>query len=1277
MNHTFPMPAQEPRDLFHGGGETGDLLRKHDWSSTALGPVEHWPQSLKTTIRIMMTSQQPIWVSWGAEMTYFYNDAYRSVVGGKHPKALTRSVLEVWPELTREIKPMLDKAMVDREGVFVEEQLFIMERNGYPEETYYTFSYSPVPDDDGKVGGIICANADDTQKIISRRQLQTLQKLAQVTVEIRDVHQACGKCLEGLRDNNHDILFALLYLPDASTETLVRQSQLGFDAMGSGAEAKCIDALESVLPLSAVSENKCEQLLELAALGVELPLPTGAWQQPCEKAVLLPIEYSAEDSKCGVLVLGLNPFRLFDESYRGFVQVLANQIEGTIANVLAFVQERQRAEALADIDRAKTLFFSNVSHEFRTPLTLMLGPLEQVLAKHTLDKSSYSELKVALRNSKRLLKLVNTLLDFSRVEAGRMKAVFRPVELDRFTLQLASHFFSAFSIAGLKLELDCPPLSVPIFIDSDMWEKIVFNLLSNAFKYTFAGGVKLVIREYASTIEMQVIDTGIGIPQNELSNIFQRFHRVENARGRSFEGSGIGLALVSELVALHSGHLTVSSTLGEGSVFSVTMPKGRQHLDADQILSAEPVSKPSYLADGLIDELMHWLPESRQNANPASPLEDAATPKDFSDQTGKLISDDQQYPSRPLILIADDNSDMRHYIASMLNSKYEVSTVADGVQALNWLRANTPDLLISDVMMPNLDGVSLVQAIRKDIRIRSLPVILLSARAGEEAEIEGISAGADEYLVKPFSSRELIARVDSILAIQKLRQEQENHFRIIADYAPGILWMSAADGGLTYLSHQWYEMTGGRAPDDLQMKWMEKIHEADRPRIQTEYSQHIMQETAFRLYYRLQCSQGQYRWVINAGVPRYFQSDGNQTHEEKQGKPLLGFVGSVFDVSDRIEAEEKLKELDRRKDEFLATLAHELRNPLAPIGNAVNILQLTDDKVKAKSALRSIERQLQHLVRLVDDLMDVSRITRGKVALRKDVINLKNAMDSVVEAILPVMQAKKQVLNVDVPNEKLLLHGDLTRISQIFSNILNNASKYTKKGGQIDVRVRADKHQVRVEIQDNGIGIPEEKRDVIFDMFLQLDSSLQRMQGGLGIGLTLVKQLVLLHNGEIQVNSEGKDKGSTFTVSFPRVLNKSLCGSVDVQETSLSVVALRILVVDDNEESAVTLTQLLNLAGHECRCEFRGQNALARLTDFHPHVMLLDIGMPEMDGYEVCRTIKQDKAFQKIICIAQTGWGESKHVARAKQAGFDFHLVKPVDFSQLNDILSSIEQQRH
>ncbi|MGB9460336.1 MAG: ATP-binding protein [Candidatus Acidiferrum sp.] len=435
---------------------------------------------------------------------------------------------------------------------------------------------------------------------------------------------------------------------------------------------------------------------------------------------------------------------------------------------------RQREE-LAELDKLKTQFFANISHEFRTPLTLMMGPLEDAIAaKEGLSASNRECLELAHRNSLRLLKLVNTLLDFSRIEAGRMQASYEPTDLALLTGELASVFRSTIEREGMRLVIQCPALPENVYVDREMWEKVVLNLLSNAFKFTFEGEIEISLRQVGSSIEMRVRDTGTGIPASEIPRLFERFHQVKEARGRSYEGSGIGLALVLELVKLHGGSVRVESEINCGSTFIVTIPLGKDHLPADRIGGARELASTGTGSKAYVEEALRWLPE-QQNAGENI---QAPSPLSFSEC---IPLSTQECEQAPRILVADDNADMRDYVQRLLRGQYEVTAVADGETALKNARERHPDLILSDIMMPRLDGFELLRRVRADKDLKSIPVILLSARAGEESRVEGLDAGADDYLVKPFSARELLARVGTHLAMAKIRREAADQFRTLSE----------------------------------------------------------------------------------------------------------------------------------------------------------------------------------------------------------------------------------------------------------------------------------------------------------------------------------------------------------------------------------------------------------------------------------------------------------------------------------------------------------------
>jgi PAS domain S-box-containing protein len=1279
----------------------GKLIREMDWSRTPLGPIESWPQSLKTAVRIMLTSRQPFWLGWGEQLIKLYNDPYKAIAGGKHPAALGQPAAVVWREIWDQIGPMLETAMGGGGGAYVEEQLLIMERHGYREETYYTFSYSPIPNDEGGVGGIICANTDDTAKVLGRRRLNTLRDLGErALTEARTAEDAVRAAAVTLAENPNDIPFALVYLlaDDGRTAWLAETVRLEKGAAAAPAEIE-LNSEGDVWRFRRVLETGQSQTIENLT-GKFGHLTVGAWfGDAIENAVVLPLDKTGiQEFPAGFLVAGISPRLALDDDYRGFLNLAAGQIATAMANARAYEEERKRAEALAEIDRAKTVFFSNVSHEFRTPLTLMLGPLEDALAEGGLPPPTREHLEVAHRNSMRLLKLVNTLLDFSRIEAGRIEAVYEPTDLSALTADLASVFRSAVERAGVKLIVDCPPIEEPVYVDREMWEKIVLNLLSNAFKFTFEGEieVRLRIEEERESGEAEereegksatrnpqsailtVRDTGTGIPAKELPRLFERFHRVKGARGRTFEGSGIGLALVQELVKLHGGGIRVTSEVDRGSAFTVTIPLGKSHLPADRIGAARSLVSTGLRGEAYVEEALRWLP-----------AEDGATGRRGDGATGSAERhqiEDTVSPRRPVapspnprVLLADDNADMREYTRRLLGRLYEVETVADGLAALNVARERAPDLVLTDVMMPGLDGFGLLRELRADERLKTVPVILISARAGEESVASGLEAGADDYLVKPFSARELLARVDSALKLARVRREAQE--RIVG------IWESITDGFIAF-DRDWRYIYINAAAESIGLRRSEllgrTIWEAFPDLLGTEFETQFRRAAAERTPMEFEyCHPAWGRWfnskvfpAADGGVTVYLRDVTERMLAEEERARLL---------ENERAARRQAEEASRLKDEFLATLSHELRTPLNSISGWAGLLRtstFTDEQ--AERALETIERSARSQNQLINDLLDVSRIITGNMRLDVEPVRLGSVIAAAVESVRPSAEAKGIRLSALLDPAADMVSGDAERLQQVVWNLLSNAIKFTQKGGRVQVRLeRVDSH-IEITVADNGQGIKPEFLPHVFDRFRQEEGGTGRQHGGLGLGLAIVRHLVELHGGTVHASSAGVNQGATFTIMLPvtplrkagpnEKLEAGYESAAPVKKTP-SISGARVLLVDDDADGRELVGEMLAQGDAETRSAGSAAAALAILDEWRPDALISDIGMPGEDGYaliEKLRKRERERGERRIPAIALTAYARVEDRLRALSAGYQAHVSKPVEMTELLTVIASL-----
>lgn len=1117
------MQAVTEEEIFPGESEVSALLRRHDWGKSPLGPVSDWPQSLRTSISICLSSAFPILVWWGPELVMLYNDAYAPIISSKHPRALGSPGREVFPEIWNTIGPMLEEVMVRGKAVRANDLPLFLVRNGYPEECYFTFSYSPILNESGQVGGVFTPVHETTERVINERRLKTLSRLAEVRAEQATNAVSASQSLSlVLAENPIDLPFIAIYLFDEGHEQARRCATSGGSAEGIAPEVVTKEA--DWPPIRSILDGKLE-VVEPGFLAEE-DIPVGFWGRAVTQVAAVPLKNPGTGTPTGFMIAAIDPAKRLDEAYTSFLLLVADHISGAMSDAEAFEQERKRAEALAEIDRAKTVFFSNISHEFRTPLTLMSEPIQEILADGELSEHVRERLELAQRNSIRLQKLVNNLLDFSRIEAGRAEAIFEPVDLVALTQDLVSSFRSAFERAGLGLAVVVLSPIPAMYVDRDMWEKIVLNLLSNAFKFTLSGGVRVELNADPQTVTVAVVDSGTGIPGSELQKIFQRFHRVEGAGGRSFEGTGIGLALVQELVRLHGGTIRVESTEGQGSRFEIALPVGTAHLNERQIGKRPANALTTSRVDAFVNEALRWITEEDEQDDFRSDLVAE------SHITGLLAADESTLRKR--VLIADDNADLRMYLKRLLEDAYEVTAVQNGAEAFGAIRRRKPDLVLSDVMMPVMDGLELVKAIRSNPDLALLPILLLSARAGEEAQLEGLGTGADDYLIKPFSSRELLARVSSALKIAELRseserliREREEALREVLERTSDAVFVLNSDWKFTYLNpHAISLIAAGR---DLKGKgiWDE------------------FPDATERTFYR------EYRKAMEERVPvrfqEYYPEPLNRWFDVHAYPTKEGIAVFFHDDTTRRRSEAALRQNEKlaAAGRLAASISHEINNPLEAVTNLLYLLeQESAISEQGKKLLKMAEQEMTRVAHIASQTLRFYRQSTNPTR-----VDMTEVLDSVIELHKLRHRNKSEKIDRQYRGGPQFpaYEGELR---QVFLNLIGNAGDAIAEGGRIVVRISpgidwgTDRRGVRVTVADDGHGMSRETVKCVFEPFFSTKG-----MTGTGLGLWVSKEIVEKHGGSMRVRSSrsSEHRGSTFSVFLPE---NGLSGGKDKRQTA-------------------------------------------------------------------------------------------------------------------------------
>ncbi len=1262
-------PVEEAAKLLRGPGEVRALMRACRWEQAPLGPPEGWPPSLTAVVRVMLTSRFAMWMAWGPDLTFLCNDDYLPTVGLRRDWVIGSRSDKVWAEIWPDIGPRIDHVLTTGEATWDEALLLYLQRSGFSEETYHTFSYSPLADDAGSTSGMLCVVAEVTERVIGERQLSVLRDVGTTLAAASTRAEVLQGLETTLAGGAPDVPFALVFLTgrDGAYDHVAVHDAARHVA---AARDECDLADPASWPLAQAAAGPVMIDLDRVCAGLGRPdvLP-----QPPRQALIAPIAGAEGGEAVGYLVAALNPHRSFDSSYRGFIELLTAQVAAAVARADDYERARERAEALAEIDRAKTAFFSNVSHEFRTLLTLMLGPLEDAMADASADPARQRErLEIAHRNALRLLRLVNSLLDFSRIEAGRVEAVYVATDLAALTADLASSFRSATDKAGLILRVDTPKLRQPAYVDRDMWEKIVLNLVSNAFKFTFTGEIAVELRERDGAAVLTVRDTGTGIPAAQIGKLFDRFHRVEGARGRTFEGSGIGLALVRELVKLHHGDIAVESEEGRGTAFHVTVPLGAPHKAAGAVRDDADGTDSATRAQSFVEEALRWLP-----GHAGDDLLDSGT------AAGAAAG---APANRRHVLLADDNADLRDYIGRLLaDHGYEVKAVTDGAAALDAARARRPDIIVTDVMMPNLDGFGLLRGVRADAALRDVPVVMLSARAGDDSKVEGLDAGADDYLTKPFSARELLARVAANIAMARLRREaaaavsaSEAEARAQAERV-----QLALDAGAIIGTWLWIVQSNQVFGDDRFARAfgldparcaagvpideaLASIHEEDRPDVGAEIGAALQRGGPYRCEFRVRQHDGSFRWI---------EANGRVDFDDT-GMPAR-FPGVLIDISHRRAIEAELRELNQELEsrvhmaiaqreqaeealrqsqkmeavgQLTGGIAHDFNNLLTGISGSLKMLETRIAQGRLDAVPRYIdaaEGAAKRAAALTQRLLAFSR----RQTLDPKPTNVNRLISDMEEL---VRRTTGPNIAVDVVGAAGLwpVMIDRNQLENALLNLCINARDAMPDGGRLTIETanrwldaEAGKARelppgqyVSLSVTDTGIGMSKDTVARIFEPFF----TTKPLGQGTGLGLSMIYGFVRQSNGQIRVYSE-VGQGTTMTLYLPRHHGDAAHDDAahDGEAGLAAGYGETVLIIDDEPTVRLLVVDALQDSGYRVLEAEDGPGALKILqTGTRIDLLVTDVGLPGgMNGRQVADAGRALRAGLKVLFI--TGYAEN------------------------------------
>ncbi|KAJ3194405.1 hypothetical protein HK101_002764 [Irineochytrium annulatum] len=1143
-------------------GLMGKLVAEYDWSKIPeIGPIESWPMTLRAAVNLTINSPDPAVLYWGSQNWIIaYNDVHIPIAK-MHPAEVVQEIgmryLEAYPAFKVDlVKKAKEKGVA---ALLINQSAYILTHDsGHEEEVFFTFCRMPLPDDVGNFTGALYISSEGTADVSKMRRMNIMTDFTKYVSASQTIDDAWQRAADAVTATNirKDVPTALIYRHSYASDRI--------DAVPSRAEdlsptqvawlkaaPSSVDLITDDVEFSSSPTTTQPEVTQLIIGLLRRAWESGTRQEMTleEKSfrtlVVLPLGSSHNNSQ-GLLVLETNPLLPYNEAYKNFFEMIVHQISMAIVNISSLIEAKTKADALTELDKVKTAFFTSMSHELRTPLTLILGPLEDSLDEACIPLKIRRNLRLAHGNAVRVLKVINDLLEFSRVQSGRMVATFRPTDVAEKTRFIASLFGSAAERSGLEYVVDVDSnVTEPAYIDC----VIIAIRLGNAIKFTVKG--KIVCRLYAnaSTLYFSVEDTGVGIAEEDLGNLFQTFQRFQSSRGgRAVAGSGIGLALTKELVKLHGGNISVTSSVGVGTTITVSIPLGCSHLPPDRIVKAVPGSPPDNVDDELKRRVrQYWTAneasQSISSVDVNSPMEESAAYLEHSN----LEVDDADATAaakKYTVFVVDDNGDMRNYVSSLLMS-YNTREFVNGETALKAASEEAPDLIICDVMMPVMDGLSMVRNLRKNQKTSWIPVILLTGRTGEQALVSALGAGADDCMVKPFGGKELLARVKTQLELGRIRHQLEaekdrtekKHMQLAAISPVCFFW---AD------EHRIITVWNRLLEDFFEVKpemvtrfkedaaWRRSfIHEEDREKYTKRYEDAFVARTNFVAEYRINPPSGNIRWIKHEAIV--------DTDARGNFKGHLHCLTNITEAkrmeNERLEAARREEAAQRRRadeaeesrkqqESFIDMICHEIRNPLNGIMNSNYFIaeSLADIKKaitageqgpveelnklldSAQDAAEAISQCSKHQKVIVDDVLTSSKLNMDLLVISTTTeFDPQQLLTTLHQTFKSDLDAKRITTSISVSAnfERLrgsTFTGDPSRLSQILINLLINAIKFTQNVEIREIESSLDAFIIRpgscrlcYAIKDSGIGMTEEEKMSLFRRFSQASAKVVRI----------------------------------------------------------------------------------------------------------------------------------------------------------------------------------------